>query len=147
MVPHAAGQSAAAGEAVVAWHVTLAPSWFDPSTAPPQITPFGMLYSMHDALLRPLPGQKIGNSLAEAWTESPDGLHHEERSRNDHARRDVEEWRDGLRERPGVGPRARALVGHRPPEQEERLELDLGGGRLAQWGERPPERFINRVIA
>jgi peptide/nickel transport system substrate-binding protein len=61
MVSHAAAQSAGAGEAVVAWHVTLAPSWFDPSTAPPQITPFGMLYSMHDALLRPLPGQKIGS--------------------------------------------------------------------------------------
>jgi peptide/nickel transport system substrate-binding protein len=61
------------GEAVVAWHVTLAPSWFDPSTAPPQITAFGMLYAMHDALLRPLPGHKIGNSLAETWTESADG--------------------------------------------------------------------------
>jgi peptide/nickel transport system substrate-binding protein len=32
-----------AGEAVIAWHVTLAPSWFDPSTAPPQITAFGVL--------------------------------------------------------------------------------------------------------
>jgi peptide/nickel transport system substrate-binding protein len=61
------------GEAIVAWHVTLAPSWFDPSTAPPQITAFGMLYALHDALLRPLPGQKIGNSLAETWTESADG--------------------------------------------------------------------------
>ena len=61
------------GEATVAWHVTLAPSWFDPSTAPPQITAFGMLYAIHDALLRPLPGQRIGRSLAEAWTESHDG--------------------------------------------------------------------------
>ena len=63
-----------AGEAVMAWHVTIAPTWFDPSTAPPQITPFGMLYALHDALVRPLPGQKMGNSLAESWTESPDGL-------------------------------------------------------------------------
>jgi len=68
-----AGQPTPAGEAVIAWHVTLAPSWFDPSTAPPQITPFGMLYALHDALLRPLPGQKMANSLAESWTESPDG--------------------------------------------------------------------------
>jgi peptide/nickel transport system substrate-binding protein len=60
-------------EVVVAWHVTIAPSWFDPSTAPPQITPFGMLYALHDALLRPLPGQKMGPSLAARWTESPDG--------------------------------------------------------------------------
>src|SRR5437667_11176090 len=58
----------------MAWHVTISPSWFDPSTAPPQTTPFGMLYAIHDALVRPLPGQKMGPSLAESWTESPDGL-------------------------------------------------------------------------
>jgi len=60
------------GEAVMAWHVTLAPTWFDPSTAPPQITPFGMLYAIHDAMVRPLPGAKMGASLAESWRESPD---------------------------------------------------------------------------
>src|SRR6266498_4044411 len=68
------GQPAPAGEAVMAWHVTIAPSWFDPSTAPAQITPFGILYALHDALVRPLPGQKMGPSLAESWTESSDGL-------------------------------------------------------------------------
>jgi peptide/nickel transport system substrate-binding protein len=67
----------AAGEVVIAWHVTIAPSWFDPSTAPPQITPFGILYALHDALVRPLPGQKMGPSLAESWKESPDGLTYE----------------------------------------------------------------------
>src|SRR5688500_8673102 len=72
IAPSTAAQPAA-GEAVLAWHVTIAPSWFDPSTAPPQITPFGMLYAIHDALVRPLPGQKMGPSLAESWTESPDG--------------------------------------------------------------------------
>ena len=61
----------------MAWHVTIAPSWFDPSTAPPQITPFGMLYAIHDALVRPYPGQKMGPSLAESWTESEDGLVYE----------------------------------------------------------------------
>jgi peptide/nickel transport system substrate-binding protein len=75
------GQPAPAGEAVMAWHVTIAPTWFDPSTAPPQITPFGILYALHDGLVRPLPGQKIGNSLAESWTESPDGLVYEFRLR------------------------------------------------------------------
>jgi peptide/nickel transport system substrate-binding protein len=69
-----AAQSAPAGEIVHAWHVTIAPAWFDPSTAPPQVTPFGILYAIHDALVRPLPGgQKLGNSLAESWKESPDG--------------------------------------------------------------------------
>src|SRR6059036_3623189 len=73
----AEGQPMPTGAAVMAWHVTIAPSWFDPSTAPPQITPFGMLYAIHDALVRPLPGQKMGPSLAESWTESPDGLTYE----------------------------------------------------------------------
>ena len=80
-VPLIASSQPRQGEAVVAWHVTLAPSWFDPSTAPPQITAFGMLYAIHDALLRPLPGHKIGNSLAEVWTESPDGRVYEFRLR------------------------------------------------------------------
>src|SRR5229473_241019 len=66
-----------AGEVTVSFHVTLAPAWFDPSTAPPQITPFGIMYAIHDALVRPLPGQKVGNSLAESWTESSDGLVYE----------------------------------------------------------------------
>src|ERR1043166_2593042 len=48
-----AGSPAPSGRAAMAWHVTIAPSWFDPSTAPPQITPFGMLYAIHDALVRP----------------------------------------------------------------------------------------------
>jgi peptide/nickel transport system substrate-binding protein len=76
MVPDADSQPPA-GEAVAAWHVTIAPSWFDPSTAPPQITPFGLLYALHDAVLRPLPGQKMGASLAESWKESTDGLVYE----------------------------------------------------------------------
>ena len=73
----AIAQTAPTGEATMAWHVTIAPSWFDPSTAPPQITPFGILYALHDGLVRPLPGQKVGNSLAESWTESADGLTYE----------------------------------------------------------------------
>jgi peptide/nickel transport system substrate-binding protein len=77
----AAAQPAPTGEAVIAWHVTIAPSWFDPSTAPPQITPFGILYAIHDALVRPLPGHKVGSSLAESWSESPDGLVYEFRIR------------------------------------------------------------------
>jgi peptide/nickel transport system substrate-binding protein len=73
----AAAQAPPAGRAVMAWHVTIPPSWFDPSTAPPQITPFGMLYAIHDALVRPYPGHKMGPSLAESWKESPDGKTYE----------------------------------------------------------------------
>jgi peptide/nickel transport system substrate-binding protein len=70
---HAAASQPGPGEVVIAWHVTIAPSWFDPSTAPPQITPFGILYAPHDALVRPLPGQKMAPSLAESWKRVPTG--------------------------------------------------------------------------
>jgi peptide/nickel transport system substrate-binding protein len=76
-MPVAVAQQRPSGQAVIAWHVTIAPSWFDPSTAPPQITPFGMLYAIHDALVRPYPGHRMGNSLAESWRESPDGRGYE----------------------------------------------------------------------
>jgi peptide/nickel transport system substrate-binding protein len=69
-----AAQPGPTGEAVWAWHVTITPAWFDPADTPAQITPFGMLYALHDALVRPLSGERMGNSLAESWTESPDGL-------------------------------------------------------------------------
>src|SRR5262249_54533494 len=72
-----AGAPSPSGRAVMAWHVTIPPSWFAPSTAPPQITPFGMLYAIHDALVRPYPEHKMGPSLAESWEESEDGLYYE----------------------------------------------------------------------
>jgi ABC-type transport system substrate-binding protein len=82
--PEVGAQAAPAGDVVIAWHVTIAPTWFDPSTAPPQITPFGILFALHDALVRPLPGKgKMSPSLAESWTESPDGLVYEFKLRRD----------------------------------------------------------------
>src|SRR5437773_11211922 len=75
---HAEGQT---GESVIAWHVTDAPRWFDRSAAPAQITPFGILYALHDSVVRATYGSKIGPGLAEAWTESSDGLSYEFRLR------------------------------------------------------------------
>src|SRR5882762_229768 len=72
-----AAEKEPAGRAVMAWHVTISPAWFDPSSAPAQITPFGMLYAIHDAMVRPYPGQKMGPSLAESWEESEDGKTYE----------------------------------------------------------------------
>ena len=72
--PHALdAQPPPAGEVVIAFPVTLAPTWFDPAETPAQITPFAFLYALHDGLVRPLPGARMGPSLATAWTESPDG--------------------------------------------------------------------------
>jgi peptide/nickel transport system substrate-binding protein len=62
---------------VYAYHVTIAPAWFDPAEAPPQVTPFGIFYALHDAVVRPLPGERMGPALAESWRESPDGLTYE----------------------------------------------------------------------
>ena len=77
LLQHAQAQSTPAGELVYAMHVTLSPSWFDPAETPAQITPFGILYALHDAVVRPLPGERMGPALAESWSESPDGLTYE----------------------------------------------------------------------
>src|SRR5262244_2951942 len=66
-----------AGALVIAWPVTIVPAWFDPAETPAQITPFAFLYALHDGLVRPLPGERMGNSLTASWTESPDGLTYE----------------------------------------------------------------------
>ena len=70
-------QSQAPDRLVFALHVTIPPSWFDPAETPAQITPFGILYALHDAVVRPLPGERMAPALAASWTESPDGLTYE----------------------------------------------------------------------
>ena len=65
------------GEVRFALHITIAPTWFDPGEALSSNTPYLMLYLVHDALVKPMPGQRMAPSLAESWTESPDGLVYE----------------------------------------------------------------------
>ena len=36
--------------------VSLAPTWLDPAETPGLITPFMILYAVHDALVKPMPG-------------------------------------------------------------------------------------------
>jgi peptide/nickel transport system substrate-binding protein len=55
-------------------HVSLAPVWFDPAEVSGIITPFMVLYALHDAMVKPMPGKSPAPSLAEAWTASEDGL-------------------------------------------------------------------------
>jgi peptide/nickel transport system substrate-binding protein len=57
--------------------VSLAPSWFDPAETSGIITPFRVLYGLHDALVKPMPGGTMTPSLAESWSVSPDGLVYE----------------------------------------------------------------------
>jgi peptide/nickel transport system substrate-binding protein len=75
--PVAAQVVAPAGQIVFANTVTLAPTWFDPAETPGVITPFLTLYALHDALVKPMPGNAWAPSLAESWTASKDGLGYE----------------------------------------------------------------------
>jgi len=58
-------------------HVSLATTWFDPAETPGIITPFMILYALHDAMVKPMPGNAMAPSLAESWSVSPDGLAYE----------------------------------------------------------------------
>src|SRR5881227_1369214 len=75
----AAAPAVAAPEGELTWavHISLAPTWFDPAETPSVITPFMMLYALHDAVVKPLPGQPMAPSLAESWSMSKDGLVYE----------------------------------------------------------------------
>src|SRR5262249_45394746 len=78
LVPSVAAQPAAPeGQVRFAVTITLAPTWFDPAETPGVITPFLTLYALHDALVKPMPGNPLAPSLAESWTMSPDGLAYE----------------------------------------------------------------------
>jgi peptide/nickel transport system substrate-binding protein len=68
----AAAQAKPEGEMRWALYVTLAPAWFDPAEVIGVITPFWVLTAMHDALVRPMPGNLMAPSLAESWKVSPD---------------------------------------------------------------------------
>jgi len=76
LVAGAAAPVHAAPEGQVTWgvHVSLAPTWFDPAETPGIITPFMLLYALHDGLVKPMPGNAMAPSLAESWTMSRDGL-------------------------------------------------------------------------
>jgi len=70
---------AAAPEGTMTWglHVTLAARWLDPAETEAFINPFMVLYAVHDALVKPMPGGDNTPSLAESWTQSKDGLVYE----------------------------------------------------------------------
>jgi peptide/nickel transport system substrate-binding protein len=71
--------AAAAPEGTLTWgiHVTLAARWLDPADTEAFINPFMVLYAVHDALVKPMPGGDNTPSLAESWTQSKDGLVYE----------------------------------------------------------------------
>src|SRR2546425_8401498 len=75
--PATAAPADSGGQVTWAVHVSLAPTWFDPAETPGVITPFMLLYALHDALVKPMPDKAMAASLAESWTMSRDGLVYE----------------------------------------------------------------------
>jgi peptide/nickel transport system substrate-binding protein len=73
----AAAQSQPPDQITVAFDVSIAPSFLEPAETPGIGTPFVFLYALHDALMKPLPGNDMAPCLAESWLESADGLVYE----------------------------------------------------------------------
>jgi len=67
----ASAQPRPEGEMRWALYVTLSPLWFDPGEIG-GLTPFWVLYAIHDAVVKPMPGNLLTPSLAESWTVSAD---------------------------------------------------------------------------
>ncbi len=68
----ASAQAKPEGELRWALYVTLSPVWFDPGEVVGQLTPFWILYALHDAMVKAMPGNLMTPSLAESWTVSAD---------------------------------------------------------------------------
>jgi peptide/nickel transport system substrate-binding protein len=65
------------GQVTYAMHVTIATAWFDPAENTGIATPFMVQEAIHDAIAKPMPQNAMAPSLAESWSESPDGLTYE----------------------------------------------------------------------
>jgi peptide/nickel transport system substrate-binding protein len=72
-----AGAEAPAGQITWGVSVSLPPAWFDPADATGILIPFMVYYALHDALVKPMPGNPMAPCLAESWSVSPDGLVYE----------------------------------------------------------------------
>ncbi len=70
-VPSAAAPT---GTFTIGLHVTLVSRWLDPAETEGLITPYMVLYALHDALVKPMPEGTITPSLAEKWSVSKDGI-------------------------------------------------------------------------
>src|SRR4051794_35092609 len=79
------GSAVSAGpDGQLSWgvHISLAPTWFDPAETPGVITPFMVMYALHDAMVKPMPDQPLSPGLAESWSVSADALSYEFTLRN-----------------------------------------------------------------
>jgi peptide/nickel transport system substrate-binding protein len=58
----AAAQAKPDGEMRFAMYVTISPTWFDPGEVTGFITPFWLMWVMHDALVKTMPGKAMAPS-------------------------------------------------------------------------------------
>jgi peptide/nickel transport system substrate-binding protein len=70
----ASSQNKPEGQLVMAFDTSIAATFFDPAETAGIQTPFVFLYALHDALVKPMPGNDMAPCLAASWSESPDGL-------------------------------------------------------------------------
>lgn len=63
-----------AGQITVGVHVSLAPTWFDPAETAGIITPYMVMFALHDAMAKPMPQANPAPSLATGWIMAEDGL-------------------------------------------------------------------------
>src|SRR5437764_11269420 len=62
------------GTLTIGMHFTPVTRWLDPAEGESTITPYFLLYALHEALLKPMPGVGSGPSLAESWSMANDML-------------------------------------------------------------------------
>jgi peptide/nickel transport system substrate-binding protein len=60
------------GTLTIGMHFTPVTRWLDPAEGESTITPFFLLYALHDGLLKAMPGTGSGPSLAASWAMSKD---------------------------------------------------------------------------
>src|SRR5262245_59697124 len=72
LAERALAQSKPEGEMRWALYVTIPAARLDPGDSVGVITPFWVIYALHDAVMKPMPGNLMAPSLAESWTVSPD---------------------------------------------------------------------------
>src|SRR5438876_9054715 len=68
---------APSGQMTLVYNISIVPRWFDPAESEGLVTPFIFYYALHDALVKPMPGNPMAPCLAESWSASTDGLTYE----------------------------------------------------------------------
>src|SRR5882724_5766379 len=72
LIGAATAVAAPEGTLTFAMHFSPVTRWLDPAEGESTITPYLLLYALHDGLLKPMPGVGSGPSLAESWAMAKD---------------------------------------------------------------------------